>query len=388
MCPPTLEIRPVRTPADRKAFVELPWKIYRDDPNWVPPLLSMAYDAIDVEKNPFYEFGRLGMFNAWRGSELAGRIAAIDNPLHNETHQDHAGFFGFFEAENDAEVAGALFDAAATWLRARGKDTMRGPANPSVNAEYGLLVEGFDCPPVVMMTHNPPYYIDLVEGNGFTKAMGLYAWYVPTALYGGTRADKVPEKLVRVADAVRRRYGYTIRTPDTKDWDNEVAKIKLVYRSAWEKNWGAVAMTDHEIEHLAKQLRQMADLDLIFVVEDKHGEVAGMSLSLPNLNQALLKAYPRPGVPEPWTLLKLLWYWKVRSVIDGVRAVALGVLEPHRGRGVDALLMYETTRVALSKGYKWSEMSWILETNDMMNRAIAMMGAEIYKTYRIYQKPL
>jgi GNAT superfamily N-acetyltransferase len=383
-----IEIRPVRTPADKKAFVELPWKIYRDDPNWVPPLLSMAYEVIDTETHPFYEFARLALFNAWRGDELVGRIGAIDNPRHNETHNDRVGFFGFFEAENDPEVAGALFDTAGDWLKARGKDAIRGPANPSVNDEYGLLVDGFDSPPVILMTYNPRYYIDLIQGAGFEKAMDLWAWYIPTSTYGGTKADSLPEKLTRVVKAVRRRYGYRVHALDMRRFDEEVVKIKQVYRSAWEKNWGAIPLTEHEFQHLADSLKPMADPDLVFIVEDKEGRVVGMSLTLPDLNQALLKAYPRPGTPEIWTLLKMLWHWKVRRSIDGVRVVLLGVLEPYRGRGIDALLMYETAKAALPKGYKWGEMSWILENNDMMNRNIAMMGCKVYKTYRIYQKPL
>lgn len=383
-----LEIRPVRTPAEKRAFVELPWQIYQDDPNWVPTLLSLAYELIDTEKHPFYEFARLALFNAWRGKRLVGRIGAIDNPRHNATHQDKVGFFGFFEVENDPEAARALFDAAGDWLRARGKEAIRGPANPSVNEEFGLLVDGFDSPPVVLMTYNPQYYVGLIEGLGFEKAMDLLAWYVPTSFYGGTTADKIPEKLVRVTRAVQKRYGYTIRRFDKRNFDQEAARIKAIYRSAWEDNWGAVPMTDHEIEHMAAGLKQMADFDLVFIVEDREGDVAGMSITLPNLNQALIKAYPRPGVPEPLTLLKLLWHWKVRPCVDSARVLALGVLGPHRARGVDALLMYETTRVGLSKGYTWAEMSWILETNDMMNRDIEMMGGKVYKTYRIYQKTL
>ncbi|UCC62952.1 MAG: N-acetyltransferase [Anaerolineae bacterium] len=383
-----LEIRLVQTPADRKAFVELPWKIYRDDPNWVPPLLSMAYEIIDTEKHPFYEFAHLALFTAWRGDRMVGRIAAIDNPNHNAAHADRVGFFGFFEAENDPEAAQALFDAAGDWLRARGKDAVRGPANPSVNDEYGLLVDGFDVPPVILMPYNPPYYVDLIEAAGFEKAMDLLAWYVPTSFFGGTRADKIPKKLKRVVKAVKRRYGYTIRPLNMRNFDDEADRIKVVYRAAWEKNWGAVAMTDHEIDHLAAGLKQMADPDLVFIVEDREGNVAGIAVTLPDLNQALLRAYPRPGVPELWTLLKLLWHWKVRSRVDGVRILALGVLERYRSTGVDALLMYEITRVGLSKGYKWGEMSWILETNDMMNRDIELMGGRVYKTYRVYQKPL
>lgn len=383
-----LEIRPVRTKADKKAFVELPWKLYRDDPNWVPQLLSMAYEAVDTEKYPFYEFARLALFNAWRGDQLVGRIAAIDNPRHNQTHGDKVGFFGFFEAENDPETARALFDAASGWLRARGKDAIRGPANPSVNDPYGLLVDGFDSPPVILSPYNPPYYVDLIAGAGFEKAMNLWAWYIPTAVYGGTQVDQLPEKLVRVVKAVRRRYGYTVRPINMRNLDTDVEKIKLVYRGAWEKNWGAVPLSDHEIDHLVASLKQSADPDMILIAEDRDGNVAGLLITLPNLNQALLRAYPRPGVPEPLTLLKLLWHWKVRPCIDSVRVPVLGVLEPHRGRGVDALLMYANAQATLPKGYIWGEMGWTLETNDMINRDAEMMGSEIYKTYRIYEKPL
>jgi GNAT superfamily N-acetyltransferase len=383
-----LEIRPVRTPADKKAFVELPWKIYQDDPHWVPPLLSMAYEVIDTQKHPFYEFAQLALFNAWRDERLVGRIGAIDNPRHNQTHDDQVGFFGFFEAENDPEAAQALLAAAADWLREQGQDAIRGPANPSVNDEYGLLVDGFDRPPVFLMTYNPPYYVDLLEGAGLEKAMDLWAWYVPTTRYGGAKGDKLPEKLLRVVKAVRKRYGYTIRPLNMRDWDNEVEKIKLVYRTAWEKNWGAIPMTDHEIAHLAASLQPLVDPDLVFLVFDREGQVAGMSLTVPDFNQALLKAYPRPGTPEVLTTLKFLWHWKVRPCIQSVRVVLLGVLEPYRGRGVDALLIHETARAALPKGYAWGEQSWILETNDMMNRSIALMGCEVYKTYRLYQKPL
>jgi len=387
MSPTPLEVRPACTAADKKAFVELPWKIYRGDPNWVPPLLSMAYEIIDTEHHPFYEFARLALFNAWRGDELVGRVAAIDNPRHNETHEDKVGFFGFFECENDPETAQALLDAAGEWLRARGKDALRGPANPSVNAEYGLLVDGFDRPPAVMMTYNPPYYVDLIEGAGLEKAMDLWAWYAPLDRYG-PQGENIPDKLKRVARIAQKRYGYTFHPVNIKDWDNEVAKIKQVYREAWAKNWGAVPLTDREFDLLAQELRQIADLDVTFLVQDRQGQVAGMTLSLTNLCDPLLKAYPRPGVPELWTTLKLLWHWKVRRHVQGIRVTLLGVLEPHRGKGVDALMIYESTMSAIRKGYTWGEMSWILETNDMMNRGIALMDAEVYKTYRIYQKPL
>jgi GNAT superfamily N-acetyltransferase len=379
----------VRTPADKKAFVELPWKIYRDDPNWVPPLLSMAYDLIDTEKHPFYEFSRLALFNAWRGERLVGRIGAIDYPLHNQEHDDKVGFFGFFEAENDPEAVQALFQAAGEWLQERGKDAIRGPANPSVNYEYGLLVDGFDSPPVILMPYNPPYYGDLIQGAGLEKAMDLWAWILTDLEnFGGVQADNLPEKLERVANLVKRRYNYTVRRFDKSDWDNEVEKFKYIYRTAWQKNWGAVPMTDSEFIHLIEGLKPIADFDLLCIVEDAEGHPVGVSLPLPDLNQALIRAYPRPGVPEFWSMLKMLWHWKIRSKIDLARVAVLGVLEPYHGRGVGALVMHETAQAILTRGYKRSELSWLLETNDMINRAAEMTGAEVYKTYRLYQKSL
>jgi GNAT superfamily N-acetyltransferase len=226
-----------------------------------------------------------------------------------------------------------------------------------------------------MMTYNPPYYVDFIERCGFSKAMDLWAYHLDLVAFGGERADKLPPKLIRVVNAVRKRYNYTVRKINLRDWDAEVERFKKVYNSAWEKNWGAVAMTDHEISHLADNLRQIMDPDLVLVVE-KEGEVVGVSITLPDACQALLRVNPHPSTWEPWTLLKFLWHYKIRPSIDGIRVLILGVLEPYRGRGIDALLYYETAMIALSKGYKNAEMSWILETNDAMNRASRFLGGE------------
>jgi GNAT superfamily N-acetyltransferase len=382
-----LEVTPVKTRQEFMDFVSLAWQVYKDDPQWVPPLVSMMQEMFDPQKNPLWEHSEFQNFLARRDGRVVGRITALVNGSHNEVHQERMGFFGFFEVLEDYEAAEALFDAAGEWLRARGMTAMRGPANPSVNDEYGLLVDGFDSPPVVMMTYNPPYYADFIERYGFAQAMDLWAYHLDTSLFGGEKVDRLPAKLVRVAEVARKRYKYTVRNINLRDWDAEVERFKRVYNSAWEKNWGAVAMTDHEIEHLADGLKQIMDPDLVFVVE-KGDEVVGVSITLPDVNQALLRAYPSPRTWELWTLLKFLWRYKVRSCIDGIRVLILGVLEPYRGTGVDAILYYETALAALPKGYKNAEMSWILETNEPMNRAVRFMGGEVYKTYRIYEKPL
>lgn len=382
-----LEVTPVKTKQELLEFISFAWQVYKDDPNWVPPLISMMKEMFDPQKNPLWEHSEFQNFVARRDGRVVGRITALINSNHNKVHQEQMGFFGFFEVLEDNEAAEALFDAAGEWLRARGMTAIRGPANPTVNDEYGLLVDGFDSPPVVMMTYNPPYYADFIERYGFVKAMDLWAYHLDTFILGGEKVDKLPAKLTRVAEAARKRYNYTVRTINLKDWDAEVERFKKVYNSAWEKNWGAVAMTEHEIEHLAEGLKQIMDPDLVFVVE-KDGKVVGVSITLPDVNQALLRAHPSPQTWELWTLLKFFWRYKIRSCIDGIRVLILGVLEPYRGTGVDALLYYETTLAALPKGYRNAEMSWVLETNDPMNRAIQFMGGQVYKTYRIYQKPL
>jgi GNAT superfamily N-acetyltransferase len=382
-----LEITPVKTKQELLEFISFAWQVYKDDPNWVPPLVSMMKEMFDPHKNPLWEHSEFQNFVARRDGRVVGRITALINSNHNKVHQEQMGFFGFFEVLEDNEAAEALFDAASEWVRAKGMTAIRGPANPTVNDEYGLLVDGFDSPPMVMMTYNPPYYADFIERYGFVKAMDLWAYHLDTSILGGEKVDKLPAKLTRVAEAARKRYNYAVRTINLKDWDAEVERFKKVYNSAWEKNWGAVAMTEHEIEHLAEGLKQIMDPDLVFVVE-KDGKVIGVSITLPDVNQALLRAHPSPQTWEPWTLLKFFWRYKIRSCIDGIRVLILGVLEPYRGTGVDALLYYETTLAALPKGYRNAEMSWVLETNDPMNRAIQFMGGQVYKTYRIYEKPL
>jgi hypothetical protein len=235
---------------------------------WVPPLRRDVALLLDRSRNPFFEHAEAEYFLAEREGIVVGRIAAIANRLHNETHQDRVGFFGFFESTNDSAVADALFEAAAAWLRPRGFDTMRGPASFSVNDECGLLIDGFDTPPTLLMPHNPPYYVDLVERAGFTTAKNLLVYQ------GGdlVKYKPVPERLVRATEIMRQRMGITLRPLDMRDFRNEVERIKVIYNAAWEKNWGFVPMTDREIEHLAEQFRQVAVPDIIPFAE-KDGKV-------------------------------------------------------------------------------------------------------------------
>lgn len=384
-----IDIIECKTPADRLRFIQFWWVPYRGNPYWVPPLVNERQEFLDPARSAFYQHADVALFIAQRNGQPVGTIAAIINHRHNEFHNEKMGFFGFFECINDYGVAQALFETACDWCKARGATDIRGPANFSSNEEYGLLVDGYDDAPRVMMTYNPPYYKDLIEKFGFEKAMDLYAYRLDVDLYGGS-VNGMPPKLLRVVERTRKRSGIVIRKVDMKRYDQEVALVKRVYNSAWEKNWGFVPMTDAEFDHLAKGLKAFLDPDIVLIAE-KDGEFVGFSLSLPDICQPLLAAYPSPRagwLAENWTMLKLLWHWKVRPKITWLRVIAMGVVEQWRAHGVAAQFYYETARAAMPKGYKHAEMSWILENNLMMNRDIQALGGTVYKTYRIYQKSL
>jgi GNAT superfamily N-acetyltransferase len=377
------------TPADRLRFIQFWWVPYKGNAYWVPPLVDERQEFLDPARSAFHKHADVALFLAQRDGQPVGTVAALVNHRHNEFHDENIGFFGFFECIDDYAVAEALLTAACDWCKARGVSAIRGPANFSSNEEYGLLIDAFDDAPRAMMTYNPPYYKNLIEKFGFEKAMDLYAYMLEVAKLGGSVNGMTP-KLLRVAQKARERYGIVIRNPNMKNLAEEIARLKSVYNSAWEKNWGFVPMTEQEFDHLAEGLAQFVDPDVIFLAE-KDGQCIGFSLSLPDMNQALLAAYPSPS-PNPlstnWAMLKLLWHWKVRSKITWLRIVAMGVVEEWRSHGIAAQFYYETAKAAIPKGYKYGEMSWILESNMMMNRDIQTLGGRVYKTYRIYQKPL
>jgi len=384
MTSPDVHIVPVTTEKQRRAFARFAWQIYRDDPNWVPPIYMDRLALLNPEKHPFHEHADMQLFLARRGQEIVGTISAHVNHRHNEVHKDRVGFFGFFEAIDDDAVAEALFQAASDWLREQGMEAIRGPESFSQNEEVGLLIDGLDQPPVVMMTYNPAYYQGLIERAGFEKAQDLYAWLTRTNIFDH-EVQRLPRKFVHVADEARKRENLVVRKIDLKHFDEEVDKAKVVYNKAWEQNWGFVPMTDHEIVHFGKELKTILDQDLGLFAE-LDGQPAGVSIGVPDVNQALIKARPQPNMWSlPLTLLKFLWY---RRKIDTFRLLIMGVVPEHRTLGIDALFYVETARAALRKGYEFCEMSWILESNDMMNRIIERLGGNIYKTYRIYEKPL
>jgi GNAT superfamily N-acetyltransferase len=330
-------------------------------------------------ENPFFEHGEAEYFTAERGGEVVGRIAAISNRLHNETHGDRVGFFGFFECVDEQSVADALFEAAASWCRALGHDVLRGPASFSVNDECGLLVDGFDTPPTLMMPHNPRYYIGLLERAGFTKAKDLWVYQ------GGTEKGyvPVPERLARATELIRQRQGITLRPLNMKDFQGEVERIKELYNSAWEKNWGFVPMTEHEIDHLAEQFKPVVIPELVPMAE-KDGKLIGFGIALPDLNVVFRKN--RSGRLFPM-ILKLLWALKTRR-IRRARILLLGIEPGYRGKGIDAMLYHWIWIRSAERGIYWGEAGWILEDNPAMNAGLEKMTFRVYKTYRLYDRQL
>jgi hypothetical protein len=365
-------LREITTRRDIERFIRFPWKIYKNDKNWVPPLIAERRELLNPQKNPFFEHAEVKLYMAAdeAGNEL-GRIAGIVNHNHIRTHGEKTGFFGLFECVDHQAAAGCLLDAAAGFLRSRGMETMRGPENLSVNDDIGLLIQGFNTPPMIMMPHNPPYYERLIENYGFRKAMDLFAYY------GEFREGRIAEQVARGAEIVGRRQHFTIRPLRMNDFDAELERIHAVYTSAWEDNWGAVAMTDHEFDHLAKSLKGVLDPDLCLIAEVA-GEVAGFSLALPDYNQILIRLN---GRLLPLGIFKFLYH---KRRIDALRILTMGVIRKHRHKGIDSCFYFETYKRALAKGIWRGEMSWILENNVIMNRIVANIGFTIYKKYRLY----
>lgn len=359
--------------ADLEAFIALPYDLHRDDPAWTPPLRRDVRTLLSPRRNPFHEHAEVRHYLARRHGRVVGRVTAIHNRLHNEFHGDSVGFFGFFETIDEPAVARALLDRAEEWLHARGLTVTRGPASFSTNDECGLLVDGFETPSVLMMPHNPRHYPALVESAGFRKAKDLL-------VYQSTH-DRLPERLVRGAELLGKRQKITTRNLDMKRFEQEVELVKQLYNAGWERNWGFVPMTDREIDFLAAQLEGVVVPELVCFAE-REDRTIGFAVALPDLNVALRKN--RSGRTFPG-ILKVLW---ATRKIDRVRILLLGTAPEWRGKGVDALLCKRIWEDGTRKGYRWGEAGWILEDNHAMRNGLAHMGFEVYKTYRLYDRPM
>jgi hypothetical protein len=374
-----IDVKPVRTSGDRHRFIEFPYQLYRGDAHWIAPLRMAQKDILNTKRHPFYKTSDVEMFLARRDDRVVGRIMAILNRAHNEFHNERAGFFGFFEVENDEQAAGALLGAARDWVLGRGAAVIRGPVNPSTNYECALLVEGFDLDPMVMMTYNPPYYATLLEGYGMKKAMDLYAYDIAADYFNHSN------KLQRVAERLRKKSNIRVRTVNMKDFKNEVEIIRQVYNDAWSRNWGFVPMSEEEFDHLAKDLKQIVDPRVVLIAEQtvdgSRPRAVGFLLAVPDLNRALKKI---SGRLLPFGLLKLLWHSRK---ISSIRVITMGGILEFQNLGMGSIFLDEIYRRGPAAGFPTGEMSWVLENNVMMNRAAELIGGRRTKTYRIYEMP-
>ena len=369
-----VEIRKVQSKRDLMNFIRFPWQVYAGDPNWVPPLIMEMKDKLNRRKHPFFEHGEADYFLAFRGKELTGRVAAIIDRSHNSRHRENAAFFGLYESRNDSETAQALLDAAAAWGLERGMDTIRGPMNFSLNDECAFLLEGFDQPPVVMMPYNPPYYLELMEKCGLAKAKDLYAF----------RKGETRQLSARTADFMERlksSHSFTFRKVTKATLMADALNIVRIYNDGWKNNWGFVPWTDSEMQHMAKNLGQFADLDLVLFAEHE-GKTIGFAFALPDFNQLFIKMN---GRLFPFGIFKFL---AGRRKVTGVRALVFGVIPEYMHTGLAYLLYDEFEKSILAKGYHWCELSWQLEDNDAINRFAASIGAVLYKKYRIFEKSI
>jgi len=370
-------IKEAATNSEIDDFIKAPFYLYRNDPCWVPQLISESRKIFNRSKNPFFLHSEAKLFVARKNGQPVGRIAGIINNRHNEFHNERTGFFGFFDCPNDQSLANELFTAALEYVKVAGMDTLRGPANFSSNDDWGFLAEGFDKPPVFMMPYNPSYYLALAEQYGFTKAKDLLAYYIDDK-------TQIPEKAIRIAEMVKRKHNIEVRTIDLSNFESELQTVREIYNSAWSKNWGFVPMTEEEINHTADDLKKIIDPDIVFFAF-VDGKPAGFSLALPDLNP-VFKAMN--GRLFPFGLLKFLWHTKIKKSIRGVRLLAMGVVHEYQKRGIDNIFYLDTYRNGTKKGYTWAELSWILEDNVLMNRALTMIGAVPYKRYRLYDKKI
>lgn len=373
-----IEISEVTSRRERDAFIKFQWQIYKDDPTWVPPLIIERKAFLNRKRHPFYEHGDAALFLARKGGEIVGRIMASDDPNYNALHQANVGCFGLFESINDREVATALFDAAADWLREKGRIEMMGPIDYSTNYVCGLLIDGFQFPPTILTAHNPPYYRELIETCGFAKAKDWYAWWFADP-------SKAAAHLRRLAERRLARCPAVIRPANVKNLRDESRRLREIYNQAWEKNWGFVPFTEAEIQFMTNELKPFIVPEFAWIAEIENKPV-GFILSLPDINVILRNLDGRlTRFGFPIGLIKLLLY---KNRIRKGRLIALGVIEKYRRAGIAEMLVLRVMEETMIKRGITGELSMTLEDNVLVNRFIEAIGAHRYKTYRIYGKSI
>lgn len=375
-----MAVRPVTTRDEFQAFFEFPWQVNKHDPNWVPPLLSMRRELLDHDKNPAWDYMDGQYFAAWRGATIVGTIAAYINHRFNECHNTHIGWFGAFDVLDDSEAAAALVKTATEWVQARGYEAIRGPQTFTPHEECGLLVSGYE-QPVLMMPYNQPYYQTFIEAAGFEKVMDVYSMYVDRE---NTGAAGTGERLKRLVERSKQRSNITVRPLDASNKEQEFRIFRDIYNQAWDENWGFVPMNDAELDALIDSLGMFVEPEMSFFAEID-GEPVGFAMTLPDFNELLHRVYPRPGVPEWWSLLQIGWHWKIARTIQGLRLPLMGVKTGYRNRGVDSALIYETWKALIPSRYTHMDAGWVLETNNLVG-IVDKLGGEIYRTHRFYEK--
>lgn len=365
-------VQPVTTRKQRRQFVELPWKLYRNDPNWVPPLRSNQAELLGYKAHPFHEVAEVQTFVAIRDGVTVGRIAAILNHAHNRYYESQIGFFGFFESIDDQLVADALFDTARAWFAERGITQLRGPANPSMNYECGLLVEGFDSPPTFMMTYNPPFYAKLIEQAGFEKVHDLLAFigYIE-------QLPAVQAKLKPLADMAQERAEAIIRPMNPKRFTEDLELFLGLYNRSLGHMWGFIPMTDGEVKALGKALKYLLIPDLSLVAE-VNGEGVGVVIGLPDYNPRIKQIDGRLFPFGFWHLLHN------KQQLKRIRVLSINVVPEYQRWGLGLSLMRDLVPKITEMGIKEAEFSWVSEANTMACSGLRKGGAKQYKTYRMY----
>lgn len=372
-----ITVAPVAGRADLREFIMLPFRLYADVDQWVPPLISERKRHLDRGHNPYFEHAEAEYFLARRDGRVVGRISAQVDQRFNEFQKNDWGQFGFFESEDDPAIAKTLLDAAFAWLRERDRDHAIGPLDFSTNHECGLLVAGHELRPQILENWHHPYYATLLEGQGLTKAMDLYKW----SLHVTGRTEVMPV-LFELAEKLEPEHGITIRGMRRNDLNGEIARFMEIYNAAWEKNWGFVPMTRDELVHMAKDLKPLIDPNLAFVAE-VNGTPVGVMINL--LDYARAQIDIPNGRLFPTGFLKLL---SAKRKLKTGRMMVMGIKAEHRTRAILPLFIHELYRRAEAMNAEGGEASWILEDNLQMVRAMESMGARLYRKWRIYDRPI
>jgi GNAT superfamily N-acetyltransferase len=367
-----LIVKPVETARERRQFLQLPWDLHRTDPNWIPPLRTNQQELVGFKRHPFYDEARAQAFLAVQGGRAVGRVLAILNPIHNRVHKENRGFFGFFESIDDQDVASGLFEQVRRWFDAQGITQIRGPVNPSLNYECGLLIDGFDSPPMFMMTYNPPYYARLIEDGGFTKIEDLFAFWGHVSML-----EQLDKKLAFIVEECTRRFDIKMRRLDRRRFNQEVRMFLDIYNQSLQGTWGYTPLSEGEIEHMSASLKHLIVPEMTTVAEID-GRPVGAQFGLLDYNPRI-KAID--GRLFPFGFLRLLWNPRA---IKRVRLISTNVIPEYQKWGLGLVIASRLVPEVRAWGIEEAEFSWVLESNKLSYGTLKRGGAKITKTYRLY----